>query len=183
MNRILSNLISLDNIKQWEERDSLIKESVSQHSFKVAAVCSLLLDKVDCPNDYKLLCIQFALLHDYDESIVGRDIPHTIKYNKFNGAEIKGVLNSFVEKGLEDLGLGTFFRKFDDSVKSFVKLCDWIALLTFVVRHQRLGCNAFAEEKDYCVSKIYDKIVDVEILFKEKFNIDFDRQIVLDLID
>ena len=182
MNKVLSNLISLDNIKQWEERDSIIKESVSQHSFKVAAICSLLLSKIDCPDSYKLLCHQYALLHDFDESIIGRDIPHTTKYNNFNGTDIKHVLNSFVDRNLENLGLATIFKKFDDSVKSFVKLCDWIALYTFVVRHERLGCNVFEEEKQYCVKNIDEKIMDVTSLFKNKFNIDFDDKIVLDLI-
>ena len=39
MKEFVNRIVTLDNIKQWEERDSVIKETVSQHSFKVSAIC------------------------------------------------------------------------------------------------------------------------------------------------
>ena len=47
MKEFLSKIETLDNIRQWEERDSIIKESVSQHSFKVSAVAVYLLKRLD----------------------------------------------------------------------------------------------------------------------------------------
>lgn len=37
----VKKIVSLDNVHQWAERDSVIKETVSQHSFKVASFCHL----------------------------------------------------------------------------------------------------------------------------------------------
>lgn len=99
LSNFLEHLSKLDNIHQWEERDSIIKESVSQHSFKVGAIAHYLLTAIEknlLSDDstayikfveFKASCLSYAILHDFDEAIIGRDISHVVKYNSYNGEE------------------------------------------------------------------------------------------------
>ena len=47
MKQFVNKIVTLDNIKQWAERDSVIKETVSQHSFKVSAICIYLIEQIN----------------------------------------------------------------------------------------------------------------------------------------
>ena len=151
INNFLKHLSRLDNVHQWEERDSVIKESVSQHSFKVAAICHFMLNEYEksakkfCSpilNDwlerynwikFKYECLSYAVLHDFDEAILGRDISHVVKYNDFNGEEIRKAINNYVNHiTKEDFADGSI-PKPTQEVKYFVKMCDWIALSTFAI--------------------------------------------------
>lgn len=181
MKGFLEKIISLDNIKQWEERDSVIKESVSQHSFKVSAICVFILEKIDeekTPIEFtyfKVRCIEYSILHDFDESIIGRDISHTVKYNEFNGSTIRNSISEYVNHCLQNLGLSNLFMKLEDSdVELFCKLCDWIALYTFIVRNEAMGVNSFAGEKEYCLKNIQIKIIEVEKMLYNEFGINYD---------
>ena len=130
MNDYLKKICSLDNIHQWEERDSIVKESVSQHSFKVAAIAAYVLEELkkdevlsSSPKfiEFAYNALKYALLHDFDESIILRDMSHMVKYNTFNGEEIRKVLNDFVEHELEKAEYN-FVRCPYDDVRIFVKL-------------------------------------------------------------
>jgi len=178
MKEFVNKIITLDNIKQWEERDSVIKESVSQHSFKVSAICVFLLENItDFPNefyDFKLKCVEYSILHDFDESILGRDISHVVKYNDFNGSDIREALTEFVEHKLESMKLKSLFNKFEDKdVKTFCKLCDWIGLYTFIIRNENMGVEAFEIERQYCIKNINVKIIECEEILKNRFGIVF----------
>lgn len=192
MKNFLDKILTLDNIHQWEERDSLIKESVSQHSFKVSAICAFLLESVfeDEANEgiltFKYLCLKYALLHDFDESILGRDIAHPLKYNNFNGEEIREVLTNFVDKTIKEADFHFVFENFENNkfisfkaVKKFVKLCDWIALYSFILRNKRLGCEEFKIEEEYCVRSIREKTVEVN----NHLILRFDKQIKVENIN
>ena len=188
MKDFLSKIIALDNIKQWEERDSVIKESVSQHSFKVSALCVFLLEKIDhekTPLDFtffKVRCIEYSILHDFDESILGRDISHTVKYNEFNGENIRIALSEFVNFTLQNLGLSDLFSKFEDEdVKLFCKLCDWIALHSFIIRNEVMGVSCFAKEKEYCLANIQLKKIEVEKMLQSSFGIKVDMKSLIKL--
>lgn len=166
MNDYLKKICSLDNIHQWEERDSIIKESVSQHSFKVAAIAAYVLEELkkdevldSSPKfmEFAYNALKYALLHDFDESIILRDMSHMVKYNTFNGEEIRKVLNDFVEHELKR-GEYDFVRCPDDDVRIFVKLCDWIALLTFCQRNRIMGTQDFLSTEDYCINKMHELI-------------------------
>lgn len=178
MKNFVDKIVSLDNIRQWEERDSVIKESVSQHSFKVSSICVFLLEKIyDFPiefYEFKLRCVEYSILHDFDESILGRDISHVVKYNEFNGKDIRDSLSEFVEHSLEKSGLDFLFKKFDDKdVKTFCKLCDWIALYTFIVRNRNMGVTTFEIERAYCLENIEIKRIECQEILKNRFRIHF----------
>lgn len=166
MNDYLKKICSLDNIHQWEERDSIVKESVSQHSFKVAAIAAYVLEELkkdvvlgSSPKftEFAYNALKYALLHDFDESIILRDMSHKVKYNTFNGEEIRKVLNDFVGHELEKVEYN-FVRCLDDDVRIFVKLCDWIALLTFCQRNRIMGTQDFLSTEDYCINKMHELI-------------------------
>lgn len=119
----LKHLSRLDNVHQWEERDSIIKESVSQHSFKVSAIAHYLLtileDRLTTRDklidgkvylhwvEFKASCLSYAILHDFDEAIIGRDISHVVKYNPYNGEKIREAINDFC-KSSGNIGFSRF---------------------------------------------------------------------------
>lgn len=147
-------LARLDNIKQWLEYDRHQQESVSQHSFKVSVFTMSLLDYL-WPDDlhnaevwsFKYQTLKLALMHDFDEAILRRDITHELKYNKYNGGEIRDVLDRFVDRQLtEEFGdesdVVKMFSKEDmfyDVMHAIVKVADWMALLYFLNRELAIG--------------------------------------------
>lgn len=147
-------LARLDNIKQWLEYDRHQQESVSQHSFKVSVFTMSLLEYL-WPSDtqhaevwlFKYQTLKLALMHDFDEAILRRDITHELKYNKYNGGEIRNVLDRFVDRQLtEEFGdesdvVKMFSKKdeFYDVMHAIVKVADWMALLYFLNRELAIG--------------------------------------------
>jgi 5'-deoxynucleotidase YfbR-like HD superfamily hydrolase len=194
MKEFLKKIESLDNIHQWEERDSVIKETVSQHCYKVAAICHYLLhdielqvDKVGMYKDealrikllsFKYNCLSYAIMHDFDESILGRDISHTIKYNEFNGEVIRKALDEYVMETTRGNFNGIYVVP-SYEVRTFVKLCDWIALYTFIKRNNRMGVKTFKKEKTYCWENIESKIAEVKKVLTSMFDYDFSIKVNL----
>ena len=153
----------LDNIKQWQEIDTFIKESVSQHSYKVLIFCRVLLEDIfgfsgdEKVTSFKLDCVTRAALHDWDEALILRDLSHETKYNDFNGDEIRNSLNrlshhlaekEFSEYDYAGFGMSSssdmMIRNIlspDEGAKLVCKFCDWLTLLFFVIRERRLGNN------------------------------------------
>ena len=165
-----SHLKRIDNIIQWQERDVFQRESVSQHSFKVSVFTRIILEDILGGDDirgefnkFKLDCVTHAIFHDWDEAIFLRDISHSVKYNKFNGREIKEAINHYVshqffEEFEEDNKEFTDSLKMlhksivdvDPEVKEVVKVADWMALLYFCRRVLALGNDNFIETYEYC---------------------------------
>lgn len=174
----------LDNIKQWQEQDVFNQESVSQHSYKVAIFARVLLEDIFESNStldvikYKLDVTTQALLHDWDEALIRRDISHDTKYNKFNGEDIREALDNLSEhlakeefkenkKDINEASSGYFSEPTSSSdllvssivspeegVKTFVKLCDWLALRFYVIREIQLGNRGFENTLNYCNENI-----------------------------
>lgn len=182
MKNFIEKIESLDNITQWSERDSIIKESVSQHSFKVAAIANYLLKMLgrdvnkeceQCFTDFSCEALSYAIMHDFDEAIFGRDVSHMVKYNNFNGDAIRKSIDEYVEHVANIEFSGLFFKP-KYIVKKFVKLCDWIALLTFVKRNVNMGAKTFSKESSYCNSMIIDHINEIEAIFTSEFRTKID---------
>lgn len=195
MKEYVNKIVTLDNIKQWEERDSVVKETVSQHSFKVSAICVYLLEKIKegslvdeswCWNIFAFNSVKYAILHDFDESVLGRDISHVVKYNVCNGEKIREVLHDFVDYEIERMDLQFINDGVNSDVKTFVKLCDWLAMMTFIVRNKRMGVLDFQKEKFYCLEKINESIENVKRIFEHNFgeyelNLEFLDNIIKDV--
>ena len=143
----------LDNIVQWSEKDVFTRETVSSYSYKVTVFCRVLLEEIfrvdnDSTREFKMNCVTHAMFHDWDEALLLRDISHETKYNSYNGEQIRSVLDSLskhlaVNEFLDETSTGEFifgaiFTN-DESVNSFCKVCDWLALAFFIKREQSMG--------------------------------------------
>lgn len=143
----------LDNIVQWSEKDVFTRETVSSHSYKVTVFCRVLLEEIfsvdsDSVREFKMNCVTHAMFHDWDEALLLRDISHETKYNSYNGEQIRSVLDNLskhlaVNEFLDGTSTGEFvfgaiFTN-DESVNSFCKVCDWLALAFFIKREQSMG--------------------------------------------
>ena len=143
----------LDNIVQWSEKDVFTRETVSSHSYKVTVFCRVLLEEIfrvdnDSTREFKMNCVTHAMFHDWDEALLLRDISHETKYNSYNGEQIRSVLDSLskhlaVNEFLDETSTGEFIIEAiftnDESVNSFCKVCDWLALAFFIKREQSMG--------------------------------------------
>lgn len=185
---MLSKIISgkflqrLDNIKQWQEMDVFKEESVSQHSYKVAIFARVLLEDIfslsNNPkvNQFKLNVVTRALLHDWDEALILRDMSHETKYNDYNGQEIREVLDRLAShKAQEEFSESNENGDWTDSAsmmiytitmpeepeKSFAKLCDWIALFFYMRREKKLGNKDLDNSWNIASSKFPDAIDNV----------------------
>lgn len=185
-----SYLKRLDNIIQWQERDVFNKESVSQHSFKVSVFTRVLLDDVfgDSHNlqleRFKLDCVTHAIFHDWDEAIFLRDISHSIKYNEFNGQDVRNAIDEYVNhefsnefENLDEQDIVAYetLRKsivdVDPNVKIVVKVADWLALLFFCRRELALGNKNFEATYKYCKKGLFKAANNLVSMAAEYYNI------------
>jgi 5'-deoxynucleotidase YfbR-like HD superfamily hydrolase len=188
----------LDNIKQWQEMDVFKEESVSQHSYKDSIFARVLLEDIFGNNQspkvvqFKLDVVTRTLLHDWDEALILRDMSHETKYNPYNGEEIRRCLNALSNH----IALNEFREVDEDScdtdssrmmwgmicacpepVKSFAKLCDWIALFFYMQREKHLGNKDLEKSCNIAASKFPEAIDNVINVLKgyfpnEKLNFD-----------
>lgn len=182
INEFVKKIVSLDNVHQWAERDSVIKESVSQHSFKVAAFAIYVFERIEAENEqlkksmkyilFRSMVVNYAVLHDFDEAILGRDISHVVKYNRHNGENIRRELDDYVDFEIRQLGLQFINDDITPEVKSFVKMCDWFAMLSFIHRNKAMGVTTFSSEADYCRNKAAIAMDVVQGFLKKEFEIE-----------
>lgn len=178
-------LSRLDNIVQWLERDRHNQESVSQHSYKVTIFARVLLEEIFGENNseevlkFKLDVVTFAMLHDWDEALILRDLSHDMKYNKFNGDEIREEVNKLSEHiANRDFNDGSDTGKMlvknitdvDKDVKIFVKLCDWLALQFYIYREIQLGNRMFYETAAYCDDNIEKSLQVCSMMLVNRFH-------------
>ena len=190
MKKFVEKIELLDNITQWSERDSVIKESVSQHSFKVAAIANYLFQSINAgkkaneclPDSFRGDVLSYAIMHDFDEAIFGRDVSHTVKYNPYNGNHIRKAIDEFVEHTLETEFFG-LMKAPSYIVKRFVKLCDWLALLTFITRNQKMGAKTFSKEDIYCRTKIVETMEEVGELLYSEFGLNIELNLYINLVE
>lgn len=189
-------LKSLDNIIQWQEIDVFKKESVASHSYKVAVIARILLEDVLPDKDafcnlFKLEVTTACLFHDWDEILIRRDISHDTKYNEYNGDLLRQTLNDYVkyrakqefkekdvellmgERSATETMLSEAMMVQEKAVKSFVKVCDWMALMHYVLREISLGNVRFLVTKEYCSNSLI-KAIDVLIRDIERHPVFFD---------
>lgn len=177
----VKKIVSLDNVHQWAERDSVVKESVSQHSFKVAAFAIYMFERIEVENKYvrlndgyilfRSVSVNYAVLHDFDEAILGRDISHVVKYNSHNGDNIRKELDDYVDYEIRRIGLQFINDDISPDVKSFVKMCDWLAMLSFIYRNKAMGVTTFENELEYCRNKVAISVEVVKSFLSKSFEV------------
>lgn len=96
---------------------------------------------------FKYQTLKMALMHDFDEAVLRRDITHELKYNAYNGSELRNVLDEFVAHQVADeFGDDSVVSKtlskdapYYDVAHAIVKVADWMALLYFLKRELAMG--------------------------------------------
>lgn len=176
----------LDNIKQWQEIDVFNKESVAQHSYKVTVFARILLEDLFARNScneilkFKLDCVTHAMFHDWDEALILRDMSHKTKYNSYNGEEIRESLNHLTNHLVKEEFAGEDDSAFmlrkqisfpDPNVKTFCKLCDWLALKFYVERELSLGNKHFEDVNRSCFESIRKYAENVKDVLIKKFSL------------
>lgn len=172
----------LDRIIQWEDKLVINRETVSQHSYKVALLARILLrDVFGKPMNeeewqFYDAVVTYALFHDWDEVFLSRDISHEVKYNTHNGSKLRDELGSYV-----DFAISSEFGDVDGdfllnimnpgkAVKAFVKICDWLAMCNYCKREITMGNSNMMECYTYCVKSLSKAVEYAETLLAEKFN-------------
>lgn len=190
----------LDNIIQWQEVDVLKHESVASHSYKAAVFARLaledLFENIETVEvmKFKLEVFTATLFHDWDESLLRRDISHDTKYNEYNGNLLREVLNDLSKHLAEEefseidfacenqtssaVMLKNCITPINGAVHAFVKFCDWLAVIFYIRREISLGNKDFFGREVYALERIAgvrNNLIDV---LKEKFpelNLHFDK--------
>lgn len=169
-------LSSFDNLVHWSELNQLKPESVSSHSYKVVCFTRIITEEIFDKEDHeviKLACVDHAIFHDWDEIFIKRDLSHTTKYNKYNGDEIRKVLDDLVQHLIrENIGGKTPSRIMASNnvlkealykgVKEIVKTADWLALLHHCLIELRMGNATFEPHTIYCIERLKLSLYDVK---------------------
>ena len=179
-------LNKLDRITQWEDKLVINHESVAQHSYKVALFARTLLEDIfgnsEVPEvmKFKVDVVTYALLHDWDEIFISRDISHETKYNEHNGEEIRNALNEYVQYTVKkefsgDENTASYMMMCnivspDKEVKIFVKFCDWRAMCNFIKREISMGNNSMMGYYEYCLKSLEKAAENVKDMLLLRFN-------------
>lgn len=149
------NFLALDNISRFNKSTRIKDESVSQHSHWVTTftylICeSALLEQhsIEAMN-FKYKCVSKAIFHDFDEG-VGDDVSFDLKYNSFNGDNIRREIDAFVKfkikEQYEDEGsIGqTVIKSCEEDQENLIykavyKLADWLACIKYETQELALG--------------------------------------------
>ena len=123
------------------------------------------------------------MLHDWDEALILRDLSHDMKYNSFNGDEIREEVNKLSEhianRDFNDgSAAGNMLVKnitdVDKDVKIFVKLCDWLSLQFYIYREIQLGNRRFYETAAYCNDNIEKTLLACRRMLETRFRFPID---------
>jgi 5'-deoxynucleotidase YfbR-like HD superfamily hydrolase len=170
----------LNNLVRWNGLGRINNESVAHHSFIVSWFSRIIVEELLKNNNdqLKLEVVTYALFHDFDEMFSG-DIGHTVKYNEFNGAKIKKLVDEFCvnmtkDKFKENTPTNLMLRKnllgdVSDVAKSIVKLADWLSMSYYVQKEIRLGNKNLFVEYDYCSLKVKESSCKCLELMRSKY--------------
>ena len=155
----------LNNMVRWNGLNRIKDESVAHHSFIVTWFSRIIVEELlgDKNDSFKLEVITYALFHDFDEMFSG-DIIHGVKYNEFNGKEIKKsideycnfkVINKFAEQNSSNNLIKKNMTGFvSKSAKSIVKLSDWLSMCFYLKKEIALGNKGLYDHYFYCAEKV-----------------------------
>jgi 5'-deoxynucleotidase YfbR-like HD superfamily hydrolase len=169
----------LNNMVRWNGMNRIKDETVAHHSYIVTWFSRVLAEEIfDC-DSIKLKIISYALFHDFDEMFTG-DILHPLKYNKFNGTNIKQSIDDYLdfkinEKFSSDNNTDKMFRNllmkdFPDYVSKIVKLADWLSMYFYINKEMQLGNKSITEQRRYCIESILKACEDCVVSLSSEEN-------------
>jgi 5'-deoxynucleotidase YfbR-like HD superfamily hydrolase len=172
---------NFSNIKRWSQKSVSRQENLAEHTHFVTLFTSFL---VDCfkEDKTKLIALNYAIFHDCDELFTG-DICHEVKHNEINGRDIKECLKTFfrfkiTEKYYSDDDESCVFfiqnsiGNIDQKIKDVVKLADWLSMIFFLNRENKIS-NVLEKEYIYCLEKTIYHIDLLILIVNKKENEDF----------
>lgn len=160
----------LNNMVRWNGMNRIKDETVAHHSF-IVSVFSRVLSEEIFNNDtkgslVKLDILTYALFHDYDEMFTG-DVLHGLKYNPFNGVEIRNSINDYLEYKIKDKfssGSKTDIMLQDTMlnkakiVSQLVKVADWLSMYFYLYKEMELGNRGLCKTRQYCIKGINNSV-------------------------
>lgn len=174
----------LNNLVRWNGLNRNNNESVAHHSFIVAWFSRLLVEEL-LPvgfEPFKLAVTTYAVFHDFDEMFSG-DITHDVKYNSYNGTQIKKLIDDFCIQMTKQKFDGSspssallrsnLLGEIQPEVKSIVKLADWLSMAFYVKKEIKLGNKDLYDQYDYCSVQIRRSCTNCYVLMKETFDKNF----------
>lgn len=179
----------LISLYRWNGLRLIKNESVAQHSWLVTLFAKLICEGLGVESLLKLIILEDCLLHDGDE-IWDHDVNYNVKYNVYNGKEIRVLLDSFknfmFEKN-EDLSFLQQKPKTQENidmvfVKMIVKICDWMSCVYYIGKEVEMG-NKFVEdrlvESIARMAEVCDKFMEYCVDKKLNYNMEIIQQIKL----
>lgn len=183
----------LSNLVRWNGLNRNNNESVAHHSFIVTWFSRIIIEELLAHGheEFKLDVITYACFHDFDEMFSG-DIAHGVKYNDFNGKEIKELINNFCKFKTEqkfndntspsDLMMKkNLLENISPKVKSIVKLADWLSMSFYVKKEINLGNKDLFEQYDYCAIAVRESCIKCNDIMTEIYGKDFNGEILRDI--
>lgn len=162
-----SKMNNLSCTLRWNGKNVNKGENVAEHSHFVTWVTRIICEHLFIggnSTEAKLDAVTFAIFHEIDEIYSG-DVLHNLKYNEFNGYDIRMAIDTYVSKMvMEDFGGDS---KHSDMImnkvmspnlttKHIVKIADWMAMVYFCYREVLMGNSSMSDSSVYCSKKLND---------------------------
>lgn len=148
-------LKNLSTNERWNNEHNIKKENVAEHSYSVVwitkIICLYLFEESNPKLENEILT--YAIFHELDETLTG-DINHNLKYNDYNGVDIRLAIDDYVNHTLGNLfqadNIHNRMFKYEVLHKKkiswfIVKTADWLAMLFYSLNETNLGNNYFHE--------------------------------------
>lgn len=138
-----NRILNLGEIIRYNNRPKIKNENVAEHSFYVASTTLKICKMYNLDNETTLKALQFAIIHDIPELLIG-DLPfETKEYNQHLKEEVeKAELNSLAADMPEYFNLYSKFleeEKHETIPFLVVKLADTISVVQYSMREIELG--------------------------------------------
>lgn len=174
----------LNNMVRWDDMPKIKDETVGHHTFIVSWITRILAENIfkDCKP--QLLATTYAIFHDFNEYITG-DVSHNVKYNTFNGTEIRKGLNDYIEVVVDqqypvegtktDRLLNAMLKdQIPIYIKKLVKVADWMSMLMYLKKEENLGNKYAKKRQDYCIKEMHKaaEVAIQELELQTEFEVD-----------
>jgi len=191
------------NLKRFNGLRINKEETVAHHTYFVVFISRILAENLFCDASYKLAISDMALLHDFKE-MYDFDINHTVKYNDFNGEEIREIIDKFVEYEFDkNFPNGTisndWIRTFSESngtYKTIIKTADWFSCVFYLRKELGMGNNNIVGEyrksiknfNKFCIKLELEVNADESTIYKSgsdtflKQLVNFSKQLLIENI-
>lgn len=181
-----TQILGLGEIVRYNNRPKIKTENVAEHTFYVASTVLKLCTIFNLNESIKNKALEFAIVHDIPEILIG-DVPYDTKVNnpllreEIEKAEIKS-LSDHMPEYLDSYSKFIEEEKIETTAYLVTKLADTISVLQYSNRELDLGNNTeqmrninsdSKERIQKLINKLRDSIEEFEI--KKHINLSFEN--------